>query len=119
MRTILAALSLAVSLVASDVEKGNFRAGIPGASKTKPSTHGKRKSYPFSGEVETHDGKSLTLKGKKKARVLLLTAETRVLKDSSITQLKDGEYVSGSARKNAEGQEEAVTVNLKGPKPAK
>jgi len=118
----LVAAMCALCLHASDVEKGNFGAEIPTTSKVKATTKGKRNSYPFSGEIGSHDGKSLTLKGKKKSRVLLLTPETRVLKDGSNGKLKDavaGEYVSGSARKNAEGKEEAVTVNLKSTKPAK
>ena len=102
--------------VANDVEKGNFGADIPSATKAKTANKAKRNSYPFSGEIESHDRKSLTLKGKKKSRVLLLTAETRVLKDGANAKLKEGECVSGSARKNREGKEEALTVNLRGAK---
>jgi hypothetical protein len=119
MKTVLAAFAMALALFASDVEKGNFGAESPGASKAKTTAKAKRNSYPFSGEIQSHDGKSLTLKGKKKSRVLLMTPETRVLKDGAAAKLKEGEYVSGSARKNADGKEEAVTVNLKGAKPAK
>jgi hypothetical protein len=119
MKTILAVLATALSLFANDVEKGNFGADISGPAKAKPAAKAKRNSYPFSGEIDSYDGKSLTLKGKKKPRILLLTPETRVLKDGVNAKLKDGEYVSGSARKNTEGKEEAITVNLKGAKPPK
>ena len=120
MKTVLAAFAVAVALFASDVEKGNFGAEASTSStKSKTTTRGKRNSYPFSGQIETHDSKSLALKGKKKSRVLLLTPETRVLTDGASAKLKDGEYVSGSARKNLEGKEEAVTVNLQGTRPAK
>ncbi len=119
MKTVLCALAMFLSVCASDLEKGNFGADISGSPKATTTAKGKRSNYPFSGEVESHDGKSLTLKGKKKSRVLLLTSETRVLKDGAVAKLKDGEYVSGSARKNAEGKEEALTVNLKGQKPVK
>ena len=120
MKTVLAALAMAVSLFANDVEKGNFGAELSASSaKPKTTTRGKRNSYPFSGEIESHDSKSLTLKGRKKPRVLSITLETRVLKDGVSAKLKDGEFVSGSARKNVEGKEEAVTVNLKGTKPAR
>jgi hypothetical protein len=119
MKAVLVALATAMSLFASDVEKGNFGAETAASAKPKTTTKEKRNTYPFSGEIESHDSKSLTLKGKKKSRVLLLTTNTRILKDGTISKLKDGEYVSGSARKNAEGKEEAITVNLKSAKPAK
>src|SRR5690349_21741958 len=59
MKAIFAALAMAFSLFASDVEKGNFGAEAPtSATKSKTITRGKRNSYPFSGEIESHDGKS-------------------------------------------------------------
>ena len=119
MKAILAALATALSLFASDVEKGNFGAEISGPSKPKTTTWAKRNSYPFSGEIESHNDKSLTLKGKKKSRVFLLTADTRMLRDGVTARPQEGEYVSGSARKNIDGKEEAITVTLKGAKPAK
>jgi hypothetical protein len=119
MKTVLAAFAIALAVSASDVQKGNFGAEISGPSKTTAPAKAKRNSYPFSGEIETYDGKTLTLKGKKKARLLLITPETRVRKDGAPAKLKDGEFVSGSARKNNDGKEEAVTVNLKGAKPTK
>jgi hypothetical protein len=70
--------------------------------------------------LESSDSHSITLKGKKKARVLLLTAETRIMRNGKRVRLEDakpGERVSGSTRKNAEGKEEAITVNLKGVQP--
>jgi hypothetical protein len=119
MKTVIVALVMALSLFAGDVEKGNFGAETSGSSKAKTTAKTNRNSYPFSGEIENHDAKSLTLKGKKKSRVLLLTPETRILKDGVSAKLKDGEYVSGSARKNSEGKEEALSVHLKAAKPAK
>lgn len=119
MKLLVAALALAFPLLASDVEKGNFGAEHAVSSKAQAPVKAKRNSYPFAGEIERHDSKSVTLKGKKKSRVLLLTPETRIRKDGASAKLKEGEYVSGSARKNGEGKEEALTVNLKGAKPAK
>lgn len=103
------------ALSAGDVQSGNFGAEAPGA-KTKSSSH-VRRSYPFSGEIESHDKKMITLKGKKKNRVILLTAETRFVKNGAPAKPEDltkGAQVGGSVRKNAEGKEEALQVNLKG-----
>jgi hypothetical protein len=100
---------------AANVQDGNFRAESPDP-KPKAQAHSKRNSYPFSGELESHDSKIIALKGKRKARVLLLTSETRVLKNGASAKLDEavaGTRVTGSARKNAEGKEEAVTINLK------
>ena len=112
--TILSFLACS-SIFAAEVQDGNF-----GAKSTEPKlkTHEgtSRKSYPFSGELQSHDSKMIALKGKRKPRVLLLTSETRVLKNGATTKLDDansGTRVSGSARKNAEGKEEAVTITLK------
>ena len=61
--------------------------------------------------------KILTLRGKKKNRVIHLTAETRFQRDGVKAKLQDGkpgERVSGSVRKNSEGNEEAVTVKFGG-----
>jgi hypothetical protein len=110
-------LLFTLAVTAGDVKDGNFGAERPGTTQTaKSAPHARRTSYPFFGELEPHDAKSLTLKGKKKARVLLVTSDTRVLKNGATAKLSDatvGERVSGSARKNAEGKEEAVTINLK------
>jgi hypothetical protein len=120
-------IGLTWPLNAGDVQKGNFGGAKSGESQKsekpeKPNqaaTGRKRNSYPFSGELETRDEKAITLKGKKKSRVLLLSSETRILRNGSKVKLSEaqpGEQVSGSARKNAEGKEEAMTVNLKGTK---
>jgi hypothetical protein len=116
---LLTVLTL-LSLFAADIQEGNFGAEKPRTSGSS-STGQKRVSYPFSGEVESHDAKSITLKGKRKNRVLLLMPDTRFLKDGAAVKrdlLAPGEYVSGSLRKNPEGKEEALTVNLKGAKPS-
>jgi hypothetical protein len=113
--------SLLSSALAADIHQGNFGAELSSKPKKPSSAPAKRNNYPFSGELDSHDAKSITLKGKRKSRVLLVTPDTRVLKNGSKAKLADaaiGERVSGSARKNGEGKEEAVTINLKGPKGA-
>jgi hypothetical protein len=124
MRAILLLpLLLVLEAAVADVRQGNFGAEAPAArQEPKPATPGKRSTYPFSGELDLHDATSITLKGKKKPRVLLLTAETRVMRNGRRARLADaapGERVSGSTRKNSEGKEEALTVNLKGVPPPK
>jgi len=112
----IALVGLAIQSVASDVTQGGFGAGSSPA-KEQSGAKAKSNSYPFSGELESHDAASITLKGKRKQRVLLLTPETRIQKSGKPATLKEaraGERVSGSARKDAEGKEQAVTVNLKG-----
>jgi hypothetical protein len=119
-------LALWSSASGSDVQNGNFGAQLPGArqrnadkSSEKASATAKRSNYPFSGEIESYDAKTLVLKGKRKSRILLLTPETRIFRSGSKARLQDaiaGERVSGSCRKNAEGKEEAATIQLKGPK---
>lgn len=83
--------------------------------------------YPYHGTVESVDatGGVLTLKGKTKNRVILVTKETRISREESRAALKDvipGEDVSGSVVK-LDGRETAVTLRLKGqgspPRPRK
>lgn len=114
LRCVLILLGSICALAAADVKSGNFGAEAPG-TRAKSTGH-VRRSYPFSGEIESHDAKTLTLKGKKKNRVILLTPETRFVKNGSAAKAGDlskGLQVSGSVRKNAEGKEEALQVNLK------
>jgi hypothetical protein len=119
VRALMTSAFMVISVSAHDVQTGNFGAetsALPAKSTAKSTSHGKRNSYPFSGDIESHDAKSLTLKGQKKSRVLILTPETRVLKNGASARLADatsGQRVSGSVRKNANGKEEAVTINLK------
>lgn len=104
------------SVCASDISRGNFGAEFPGATNVA-AARPKRTAYPYSGELQELTGATLTLKGKKKSRALLVSAETRILRNGRKANpggALPGERVSGSARKNAEGREEAVTINLKG-----
>jgi hypothetical protein len=106
---------LATQLIAADVTQGEFGAARSSPDQRAP-TKPKRNSYPFYGEVEFHDAQSITLKGKRKSRVLLVTPETRIQRNgsrASLDQVAAGERITGSARKNVDGKEEAVTVHLK------
>lgn len=124
-RWLLAQL-LAFALTASfaDVTKGGFGAEKDSKPGTESETNtpkepkdSKRNSYPFHGTLSTTDssGMSLTLEGKKKPRVIAVTAETRIFRDGEKAKLKDGvagERVTGTVRRNAAGQEEAITVRF-------
>jgi hypothetical protein len=107
----------------ADVTKGDFGARKDPASPTdrpnKPSTDKNRASYPFRGTIASVDssGKTLILVGKKKNRIILISAETRFFKDGGKTTMAEtvaGARVTGTVRKNSSGQEEALTVRLAG-----
>lgn len=76
---------------------------------------------PFAGKLGAVDkaAMSITLDGKNKKRTILVTPQTRILKAGKPATLEDaviGEEVGGQAVKNADGQEEAVSLRV-GPKP--
>lgn len=114
-----------ISCMATDVTKGNLGAARPDEPAPKVEQSGeakeKRPSYPFYGTLDSVNPaeKTITLKGKKKNRVILVTKDTRILKGNKSAKVQDGisgERVSGSVRKNSEGREEAITIRF-GPKP--
>lgn len=88
-----------------------------GAAEAKPAATGKR--YPYHGTVHSTDSKRgiITLAGKKKNRVILITSDTNITRDGKRARLAGaipGEKVTGSVRKNEAGQEQAMTLRLKG-----
>lgn len=104
---------------AADVTKGEFGAARDGEKidkvEQKPKAKNGARTYPFYGTLDSVDAKekTVTLRGKAKNRVILLTSATRVQMNGAnakIEELVPGERVSGSVRKNAEGKEEAVTI---------
>src|SRR5687768_17330635 len=70
----------------ADIKGGNF--GATGQNQPEQK-RGKRTRYPFSGELESHDGKSVTLKGKQKSRILLLTPATRIYRNGAKCSLSE------------------------------
>ncbi len=115
-RRIITVLFTLQTLFAADVQHGNFGAEAPPLSQQKSASHSKHLTYPFFGEIQSHDSATLTLKGKRKVRRLLITPETRILKNGSPAKIDDaavGTHVSGSARKTADGKEEAIKITLK------
>jgi hypothetical protein len=112
---------LAITTAAADVTKGGFGAAKesepPKKAEQKPETANKTRSYPFYGTLDSVDvkEKTMTLRGKKKNRVILFTSKTRFTKDGAPANFQDGvagERVSGSVRKNADGKEEAITIRF-------
>ena len=122
---LLLAGGMALMASAADVHKGGFGAARgdeekeAGRTTERKSDAGettaKRSTYPFYGTLESIDSKekTVTLRGKKKNRVIVFTSETRIQKDGlSIQQAAPGERVSGLVRKSAEGKEEAVSIRF-------
>jgi hypothetical protein len=124
---------LVASLLANDVKQGEFGAARPGAKagskkaeadtpsekkpRSSPATAARR--YPYHGTLQSVDAaaQSITLAGKTKQRVILITSETNITRDGKPVSLKEaiaGEKVSGSVVKNREGKEEAITLRLNG-----
>ena len=121
-------LLCAVTVGAADVTKGGFGANNPESGTTAaeeaPATKPKRNSYPFYGTLASIDtaGKTFSLAGKKKPRIIAVTSETRFFKNGTGGKFADGiagERVTGTLRKNSAGLEEAVTVRYSVAKPVK
>lgn len=82
----------------------------------------KRSTYPFRGVIGAFDTETrlLTLEGKQGKRVIRLTDLTRLERDGRPgvpTDLKRGEKVGGTLKRNPQGEEEALLVRI-APKPA-
>ncbi len=120
----VATLAAAVLLVtprtssAQDKEKAKDKAGEKGKGDEKK----KAGTLPFNGKAVAVDKSAKTIKlSGEKARVVQVTATTKVLKDgkpASFDDLKDGEDVSGGYKLSADGKMEATVLNI-GKPPAK
>lgn len=82
----------------------------------------KRTTYPFRGVIGTFDADTrlLTLEGRQGKRVIRLTDLTRLERDGRPgvpADLKRGEKVGGTLKRNPQGEEEALLVRV-APKPA-
>jgi hypothetical protein len=114
-----------IAVASADVAKGEFGAQKPDAptataSAKKSGSEKKRNTYPFHGTLASVDssGKTLTLSGKKKPRVILVTGDTQVFRNGARATLNAGlagERVTGTVEKNEAGQEVAATVRYGGP----
>ncbi len=93
-----------------------------GKEKGKGDEKKKEGTLPFNGKAVAVDKTAKTIKlSGEKARVVQVTATTRVLKDgkpASFDDLKDGEDVSGGYKLSADGKMEATVLNI-GKPPAK
>jgi len=112
MKKLFSSAVLAATLMACP-----FFAQAADAPADAPKTEKKARPLPFVGKIGAVDktAKTITLEGKEKARVFLITSETRIRKDRKPATLDDvqlGERVGGSARENAAGKMEVVTLNV-------
>lgn len=85
--------------------------------KTEQAEKKKSGAYPFNGKVASvgADGKSITLQGKEKARVIQIAPDTRIIKDGKPAKLADataGESVGGQVKKDDAGKEIAVSLRI-------
>ena len=122
-----ALLSLGLLAHAQSVTNGNFRgarssAAAPAAAapKAPEAKAAKVKAYPYHGYLDSvaPDGSWIRLKGKVKARELVISAETAISRDGAtvpVADLAPGERVTGTVYRNRDGREEARTVRLKSP----
>jgi hypothetical protein len=81
----------------------------------------KPKFMPFRGKITAFDkiAMTLSLAGKEKARVFVITPETKMFKDAKPATLNDvavGDEVGGRARITPDGKQEIITLRI-GPKP--
>jgi hypothetical protein len=115
MKRILIACVLTVSLLSSGLI---LRAADGASSKPKSAAVSEKpKRMPFYGSVKAVDlkAKTLTLKGKEKDRVFLVTKTTRIHNSGTtkkLTDVKVGRKVGGLAKANATGKWEVATLNL-------
>lgn len=82
----------------------------------------KRDTYPFRGVIGAVDAqaRTLTLVGKQTRRIIQVTDATRLEKSGKAAvfeDLKTGERIGGTLKKNATGTEEALLIRV-GQKPA-
>jgi hypothetical protein len=116
--TIVAA---AVVLAASTTSIATAQEKPKDAPKKVEGEKKKSDVYPFNGKVASVDktAKTVTLQGKEKARVIQITADTRIMKLGKPATLDDatvGESVGGQVRRTADGKEAAVSLRI-GPAP--
>ncbi len=120
----LAALMATAWLVSTplwaEVDEKRPETGISTPAPTSPAREKKRDTYPFNGTIALVDvtARTVTLKGRENKRVISLTEQTRLVKQgqpAAFEDLKAGERIGGTLRKNAAGREEALLVRI-GPK---
>jgi hypothetical protein len=108
-----------LTVSAQDKEKGKDKApekaGEKGAEKAKGSG--------FTGKAAAIDKAAKTVKlSGEKARVIQITATTKIAKDgkpATLDDLKEGEEVSGGYKMSADGKMEATSLNIGARPPAK
>ena len=122
-KNLLFSLLTAAALVAT----GTVRAADKPKPDDKPKTDApvkkdapKRDTYPFGGKIGKVDAAAKSFTLATKTNRTLLTSETTTYtkgagQPATFADLKEGEAVGGTAKKNKDGKEEAVAVHI-GPK---
>lgn len=124
LAAVITAAAVSSSARAGADPKGPETAGNTTPTVTspdsRPTREKKRETYPFRGVVGAIDvsARTLTLEGKQTRRVIHFTETTRVEKHGKVglfEDLKVGETVGGTLKKDPSGREEALLVRV-GPK---
>ena len=119
MKRVLIAAILAACVAGTPVALN--AADKPADKPAEGKKEARPKNRPLRGTVKSFDkaAKSVTLEGEK-GDTILVTAQTRIFKDSkpgTTEDLKPGESLRGFARENAEGKWEAISIYLGKPAP--
>jgi len=85
--------------------------------KTNPDGETKSHGIPFHGKLQAVDKveKTLTIKGKEKDRIFLVTSHTKLSRDGKPATLADavvGEEIAGFAREASAGKYEALSIRF-------
>jgi hypothetical protein len=113
MKKLFSSAALAAAILASPFFA---QAADKEAPADAPKTQNQAR-LPFNGKISAVDknAKTITLEGKEKARVFLITSETRIRKErkpATLDEVQVGERVGGSYRESAEGKMELLTLNV-------
>ena len=117
--TLMAALSCSAPIRARAADKPVAKSNAPAADEVEKEK--KTGQLPFHGKLNAVDkaAKTITLEGKERKRVILISSQTRIAKAGKPATLDEavlGDEVAGQLIKVADGKEEAVSLRL-GPKP--
>jgi hypothetical protein len=112
-----------LTVSAQDKEKGKEKGKEKAPEKAGEKGAEKAKGSGFTGKAAAIDKAAKTVKlSGEKARVIQITATTKIAKDgkpATLDDLKEGEEVSGGYKLAADGKMEATSLNIGARPPAK
>lgn len=119
---VVASLAAAVLIGSPATTFAQDKEKEKGKEKAPEKAAEKAKGGGFTGKAVAVDKAAKTVKlSGEKARVIQITATTKIAKGgnpATLDDLKEGEEVSGGYKMSADGKMEATTLNI-GPRPAK